>query len=262
MAFVPLGVFVFGRRLTDVYGEDFWLEFVANVFGVHRYIGIWGYNPTWWYMTLLVGLYLVFPIAKGLVENFGWVFLFVAALLMFCNEPFSFYRFRLPHNQIIYFFPFVLGIFMAHKNGLAWMKEVPGRHRMLKFLLYLVCFCAVLLWRVKQPGVVDQMRVDGVFALLIIAIGFEYLSSAGRLGVVLELLGKHSFNIFLFHTFFYKYFFPEFIYAPKSPVLIFLLLLAISLITSVLLEKGKRILGFPLIEQKVRALQLKEKIVI
>lgn len=55
--------------------------------------------------------------------------------------------------------------------------------------------------------------------------------------VALQFVGRQSMNIFLFHTFIYYYWFHTFIYAPRHPLLIFLLLLVICLIVSWLLNR-------------------------
>ena len=59
----------------------------------------------------------------------------------------------------------------------------------------------------------------------------------------LEFLGKHSMNIFLFHTFIYYYWFREWIYAPRNPLVIFVMLLAICCVVSVVLEWVKNWVG-------------------
>ncbi|MBR4625341.1 MAG: hypothetical protein IKO56_07395, partial [Alphaproteobacteria bacterium] len=58
----------------------------------------------------------------------------------------------------------------------------------------------------------------------------------------LEFLGKHSMNIFLFHTFIFSHWLKNFIYSPKNPLLIFLLLLGVSLIISVAIEWLKKLI--------------------
>lgn len=59
----------------------------------------------------------------------------------------------------------------------------------------------------------------------------------------LELCGKHSFNIFLFHTFIFYLYFSEIIYYPRNPVLIFIWLLAVCLAISVCIEWLKEVTG-------------------
>lgn len=53
-------------------------------------------------------------------------------------------------------------------------------------------------------------------------------------------IGRHSMNIFLFHTFIFSYWFRDVIYASHCPIVIFLLLLSVCLAISVLLEVMKK----------------------
>lgn len=61
---------------------------------------------------------------------------------------------------------------------------------------------------------------------------------------VLAYLGKHSMNIYLVHTFIFKYFFHDFIYGFHNSILMFAVLIVISLGISVVLEQIKRKLFF------------------
>lgn len=101
---------------------------------------------------------------------------------------------------------------------------------------------ALAYWR--QFGcALTGVALDSVFALFIVLFvkgGTPCLAaSANRF---LEFCGKHSFNIFLFHTFIFYLYFPEVIYWPRHPVLIFIWLLAICLVVSVGIERLKKIL--------------------
>ena len=55
----------------------------------------------------------------------------------------------------------------------------------------------------------------------------------------LAFIGKHSYNIFLFHTFIYYYYFPEYIYWSKNPLIIYATLLMTCLLISIGIEKMK-----------------------
>lgn len=57
-------------------------------------------------------------------------------------------------------------------------------------------------------------------------------------------LGKHSMNIFLFHTFIFLYWFKDFIYFSRNPLIIFATLLIPCLIISMVIEKIKVIICF------------------
>lgn len=62
--------------------------------------------------------------------------------------------------------------------------------------------------------------------------------------VFLQFCGKHSFNIFLFHSFLYAFYFSDFYYYSSNPLFIYILLLSTSLFVSWAIEKLKIIIGF------------------
>lgn len=62
--------------------------------------------------------------------------------------------------------------------------------------------------------------------------------------IVLSFIGKHCMNIFLFHTFIFSLWFSSFIYGPRNPLIIYMLLLVICFFISVIIEKGKKIVKF------------------
>lgn len=70
-----------------------------------------------------------------------------------------------------------------------------------------------------------------------------------RFDKILVFLGKHSFNIFLFHTFIYAYYWPELIFWSRNPFMIFATLLCACLLVSVVIEYIKQKLGFYRLEQ-------------
>ena len=82
------------------------------------------------------------------------------------------------------------------------------------------------------------------FICLIGLFLYKQIRLCGIINRTLEFIGKHSLNIFLFHTFIYAYYFESFIYSSRNPIFIFLLLLGICLVLSFLIEKIKKNTGF------------------
>ncbi len=67
----------------------------------------------------------------------------------------------------------------------------------------------------------------------------------------LTFLGKHSFNIFLFHTFIYAYYFHDIIFWSRNPVFIVLTLLGVCIIISLFIDQLKKLLRVDTIIQKL-----------
>ena len=113
-----------------------------------------------------------------------------------------------------------------------------------------------LFW--KQNGLFDDFLLYGDHYLVneigkfskfcvvffVFLSGYELTVQAEQKEGIGELktfyLGKHSMNIFLFHTFIFYFWFQDFVYSSRIPIIIFLTLLAICLPISIVLEWIKK----------------------
>jgi peptidoglycan/LPS O-acetylase OafA/YrhL len=77
------------------------------------------------------------------------------------------------------------------------------------------------------------------------------VSSVSCINAVLRYLGKYSMDIYMIHTFIFYYFFKDFIYSFKYPILIFCALMIICLTISVFLEYFKKIICLPVLIKKI-----------
>lgn len=231
--FVPVGVFVFGRTLADAYGhEHVLLQFLLDVGGVIDWFGWVSYNPTWWFYSCIILLYALFPLLYQLT---AWKPL-VSLLL---SVAISFVPVVVPGAIKFYIIAFVLGIFVA-------MRTVPClRNKYLIPLLLLFVFTRPLM---KYPLYVIW---DAGGALLLAFVLCRMRLGNNWVRRVLEFIGKHSMNIFLFHTFIFQFWFPDIIYSTRNPFIIYLTLLAVCLPLSLLIEGMKRLIRFDVLVRKV-----------
>lgn len=105
-------------------------------------------------------------------------------------------------------------------------------------LVSLVLLCLMRNFCGDIKFVVDTLICVGLAMLL------YRVSLPGWLSKSMESHGKHSMNIFLFHTFIYLYWFKDYIYITRNPLLIFLSLLIPCYIISVVIEFIKNRIGF------------------
>ena len=181
-------------------------------------------------MSCIILLYLIFPlIAKA--RKYIWLWL-VIALGAGCL-PFSLYVLN-PIKP--YLFAFVVGIICASSEktqsilGSAWMK-------------YIAPVAFVALFAIRNMIPYGQL-LDGVIAVFLAVTYKEFISNMKGLVRSLEFIGKHSMNIFLFHTFIYYIYFPDLIYWSRNPIMIYMTLLAACLCVSMMIEWLKRTTGF------------------
>lgn len=246
IVFVPIGIFFIDRTLVSIFGDYAYMKFIVQTLGFHMFtsnVG-YGYNATWWFMSLIIGLYILFPLIYFLIQKFGiWIILFT---LLIQVAPTVNYIGLLQH----WILPFTLGIFLSKINGfiffLTWLKKLGIVHFV--FLIFLMTLSILL----KHYGL--------LLGILIILFITQIINLSTPLRQILNFIGIHSFNIFLFHTFIYFYYWKDIIYFTDTPILIFLSLLFSSLIISISLEYIKQLLYFDKIYRYIINIKIADKI--
>ncbi len=240
LIFVPIAIFVFGRTLPSVFETQPYLKFFIQMTGYHMYFkDIWyGYNPTWWFISLILGLYWLFPFLFSVIQRYGWVALIPPFLFLLPSEN---THLVLPILQD-HLFTFALGIFLSLNNGFGRISDYLKRAGGWRFLIVLAFVIATAILRKKMP-VMNEIRMDPFFGLAIILFVFETTQAFKWLETGLAFLGQHLFNIFLFHTFLIFYFWPDFIYSIRQPLLIFLGVTVVCVMLSYLIERSKKWVG-------------------
>lgn len=234
LIFIPIGTLFMGRSLESVFGENAYFGLFIQMTGIHMFTDVgYGYNATWWFISLIIVLYAIFPFVFFLAEKFKLWFLAFCAAVLFVPIPLI--------NDWI--FPFAVGVYLSQTDGFVklfgWLQK-QGNVRFL-ILFSLTLFFA---WYRQNGYLFDSVRTDTFFGIMLILWTTELILVSDTAKKLLEFIGIHSFNIFLFHTFIYYYYFADLIYAFKNPLLIFAFLLIVCLIISVVIEALKKRLSF------------------
>lgn len=235
LIFVPVSVFVFVRTFSDAYQSHIIPKFILDFFGIINCFGWYGYNATWWFYSCIIVLYLSFPFLYRMQERNP--ILTMATIVCICFLPIPLFV-----SAKIYFATFYMGMVLCREQNNNF-KITPPPHQ---FLWWIV----LVLLSVERFVVHDVLFFDA-FLTLALVMAFKSLKLPKPIVSAFCFLGKHSMNIFLFHTFIYYYWFRDFIYASRNPVIIFILLLTICIFVSLCLEGLKKLICFQAIEEKI-----------
>lgn len=96
-----------------------------------------------------------------------------------------------------------------------------------------------------------------VYDALIMVTGayvYQHIGGFDKVKNVLAFFGKYSMDMFLIHGFFYKWWMHDIVYATKNPFIIYITLVAISLIVAIVIEKTKQVIGFNRLINNLRSL--------
>lgn len=221
---ISVGVFILDRSLSVAYGEqsNILISLIKDLFGVQ---GFDSYNVTWWFNSLIIGYYFLFPVLYHLLRNWRYT-LILSPLLAFVSP---------------YLFAFALGIGLSiNRSKVTILLKSINAYLVLALSLSLLLILIVN----RQFCYFDLLSGIGADPLITVALVLFYSLVVWKFGFrfrILSFLGSHSTNIYLLHTFIYFYFFPNLIYWTDNPFLIFLTLLSISLLLSFSLEYIKKL---------------------
>ena len=227
LLFVPIGIIVFGRTFSNAYGDYAAIKGTLDFFGLLNMFHVDSYNPTWWFYNCILILYLLFPLLNNVLWRTPYLVLSVALSIGILNF--------IPGINVIasYVFVFLTGMLLA-RMPLKWINNT-------KWWQIVIALILLSVWRMSRLSpkhIVDAMFCVGI-AILIHKQALE-----NCVGGILALLGKHSMNMFLIHTFIFYFWFTDYIYITRNPLLILLSLVVSSLLCSVAIEQVKNMVGF------------------
>lgn len=246
-------------RFIEVYGHDFRsvVYMIIDALGLAKLLGTPLFCLTWWYMSLAIVLIMIFPFVHSIMEKYQWVVV-VASIIVprACGFGQSTDLFR-------YLLAYTLGMYFAQHDLLARIKEkfmeqnVEGK--LLSLIVSLIGLAVII--KCRQNAWIGWKYLDfwdGFAAMYVIIISYIYILNGKWIVKGLGFLGKHSMNIFLIHSFYRDVFFHEFTYSFYYAWLDYIVLMAISLVTSIVLEWFKKLIRYEKFIDWVKRLVTKE----
>lgn len=250
-------------RFIEVYGHDFRsvVYMIIDALGLAKLLGTPLFCLTWWYMSLAIVLIMIFPFVHSIMEKYQWVVV-VASIIVprACGFGQSTDLFR-------YLLAYTLGMYFAQHDLLARIKEkfmeqnVAGK--LLSLIVSLIGLAVII--KCRQNAWIGWKYLDfwdGFAAMYVIANSYIYILNGKWIVKGLGFLGKHSMNIFLIHSFYRDVFFHEFTYSFYYAWLDYIVLMAISLVTSIVLEWFKKLIRYEKFIDWVKRLVTKEGVTV
>ena len=249
LIFVPVGIVFMNRAIQDVFTDHAYAKFIIQMIGLHRFAyPEYGYNITWWYMSVIIPLIILFPFIYDLTQKYG---VFILSMLLIIVIP---DKASIPVITT-WLLPFALGIYFSQRNYITTISRHLSSYKLWRFPMLIIAIMFLAAFRTYSP-LLNGNKIDWLFGGLIILFIYELTISFKLVEILLSFLGKHLFNIFLFHTFIYYYYWEAFIYSFKYPVLIFLVLLSICIVLSIMIEFLKKYIHFYELVKKFQKLKV------
>lgn len=250
-------------RFIEVYGHDFRsvVYMIIDALGLAKLLGTPLFCLTWWYMSLAIVLIMIFPFVHSIMGKYQWVVV-VASIIVprACGFGQSTDLFR-------YLLAYTLGMYFAQHDLLARIKEkfmeqnVAGK--LLSLIVSLIGLAVII--KCRQNAWIGWKYLDfwdGFAAMYVIVLSYIYILNGKWIVKGLGFLGKHSMNIFLIHSFYRDVFFHKFTYSFYYAWLDYIVLMAISLVTSIVLEWFKKLIRYEKFIEWVKRLVTKEGVTV
>ena len=250
-------------RFIEVYGHDFRsvVYMIIDALGLAKLLGTPLFCLTWWYMSLAIVLIMIFPFVHSIMGKYQWVVV-VASIIVprACGFGQSTDLFR-------YLLAYTLGMYFAQHDLLVRIKEkfmeqnVAGK--LLSLIVSLIGLAVII--KCRQNAWIGWKYLDfwdGFAAMYVIVLSYIYILNGKWIVKGLGFLGKHSMNIFLIHSFYRDVFFHKFTYSFYYAWLDYIVLMAISLVTSIVLEWFKKLIRYEKFIDWVKRLVTKEGVTV
>lgn len=253
LIFVPIGVFIFDIPLSARYGGH---ANLINRLGLDL-LGIQGfnsYNITWWFNKLIILLYFAFPLLFLAVKKLNWWMLPVSLIVSRLSTT-SLLNFANYYDLLFWQFPFVMGLlWRRNEESLEVVCNWVKSHRVVTSILTLVVLGIAVACRMYHiiPHY-NGLHLDTYIAVLSAILTVVVLDKL-RISSALALLGRHSANIYLTHTFIGGYWFPSLLYGKLNFVggaSIFIIEMSICLLISIIIEEIKKYSKYNALSKKV-----------
>ncbi len=237
---IIIGIIFFKDKFSEIIQGNGWLKIAYSYTGIQFITGYQGFNGSWWYITLTIILYILFPLIRELIKKYNLMFLLLSSLMLFPGL----FNYNILNIKWIafWFFPFILGVFLSYNNTLEDIIKISNdkKFNYINMILFLFLFAIISKERLRLGMSYEGYALDTVYALIVIIINYMYLSKISMVNDILVYIGKYSMDMFLIHGFITTIYTAPFIYSFKIPLVIFLVTLILSLIIAILMSKIKK----------------------
>ena len=210
-------------------------EFLSNFFLISK-----SYNGAWWFMFTYILLMLLSPLTNWITKHTPAWLLTAASCICFVAAHFgvensewyaaSSLQWFITQALLLLrsLFPYFCGCIFAKKRLYSKIKNYLSRYN--RHAVNLMALVTILVLLVFHAFIRTSAVAPFTGVILIVAFN---LISFGKVGkATFGFFGKHATNIWLTHMFFYVDRLGALVYKAKYPLLIFLLMLALTVLAS------------------------------
>lgn len=194
-----LGFFL-GEKPTDVYGTGMlgFFHFLLDSTGLAAATQNPTMNFSWWYIEAALCFYIFHPLLYKAVKKIPYI-IFPITFFLFAKYGASHCR------EIFWLFPFCVGILYSEQDFLnSYLRRYNNGNEERQIGYKVKNIVAVLIYTLLRSKL--GIIIDVLLAIKIIKFASLFIMNRKPIKVPLKILGRHSANIFMVHSFIYYYF--------------------------------------------------------
>lgn len=231
-------------RFTYVYGTGIKgaVNCAIDAMGLAEMFHTPTFLATFWYISLAWIIIFTMPVFIIVYHRVGTMSLLFAGVLI--SVAFSYNGGVEIANFPRYAFVMATGIIAADKDLIVTIGEFHRIPKVIKLLLYIIAFMMLICVRQITRTTPILPVWDGIIALLTCVMFYEFFNRWFIIKDVLHLIGKYATDMFLIHNFIRIVWYYDFTYSFHRWWLIIVVLLAISLAVSIIIEGLKKLIRY------------------
>lgn len=226
IVFVPIGLIM---NKINLEFKDLFLNFI----GISSSI-----NKEWWFFICYVVLVFLYPVIIKIVESYNKYCVLMGSFFIFCISSIIIvilYRAKLTQFEFIFNvmnmqFIFISGIIICKYKIFDKINECITQN-WIYIPIFILSVVLLFIFPIKT-------LIYNIMTPIIIFILTKLIKKSN----ILKILGKHSGDIWMVHTFFCYYYFESIIFIPRYSTLIVVWTILLSLISSIVLNKLRSML--------------------
>lgn len=214
--FISLGYYL------KVYNFNYKI-FILNFFSISN-----SYNGEWWFIKYYILFILTFYFINKYSIKRIMLYSFFLFIFHFTSVFYKIEGIEVIYRYCYWQFYFILGIELSKSK---YELKVENNTIIKTLIMVLFLGYSIIIY-IDKYEILFQPLVTLIFVVLFIKLDLNSIIKK-----YLELMGKHSTNIWLFHSFFCYYYFKKYVYYFKNPIIIFVIFVFFNLAISFIINK-------------------------
>jgi peptidoglycan/LPS O-acetylase OafA/YrhL len=214
---IPYWIIIIFTFFLANYTYHIWPELIKNNYtwkSLFTYLTLtsnfynpsWGLNPTLWFMSVIIGLYVLFPLLIKIMKNFGiFALLTFSVFVTYISITLSIiFGYTITHQTALPFFylsEFALGIFIGYllyKQPHHFKRFVSSKMLFLGLFLYGSSWIIAKFWKLGRTYN-DLITAIGIFLITLYVCKLLVRYSPDKSVNLLKRLSKQSYMMYLIH---------------------------------------------------------------